>query len=120
MIKTRQYLRVPIPTAVRIKVADRDKEHRFSTLEDVSWGGAFVIMDPPPPEGTRILVQFALKDEKVSLEIWSTVKRVRPKANGFLPGVGVEFDSLDDDARSLIQQLINEEILGLVKAARGD
>ncbi|HUT55504.1 MAG TPA: PilZ domain-containing protein [bacterium] len=114
MMKTRQYLRVPIPTPVRIKVTERDEEFRLASIEDISWGGAFVIMKTPAPKGSRIILQFLFSDESVILELWGTVVRVRPATDGALAGVGVEFDSLDYDAQSLIQRLVDEEIRAVV------
>ena len=114
-MKARNHLRVPIPIPVRIKVVDMDQDFRFATLGDISWGGAFIMMDPPAPVGSRIIIQFMFSDESVSLELWSNVVRSRDKASGKISGVGVQFDSLDYDAQTLIQTLVHEEILDLVK-----
>jgi c-di-GMP-binding flagellar brake protein YcgR len=115
MMKTRQYLRVPIPVPVRIKVADREDDFKLASIEDISWGGAFVVMKPPAAKGSRLILQFLFSDESVLLELWGTVVRVRPAANSVPSGVGVEFDALDYDAQSLIQRLINEEIRAVLR-----
>jgi uncharacterized protein (TIGR02266 family) len=115
MMKTRQYLRVPIPVPVRVKVTDQEDEFRLASIEDISWGGAFVVMKAPAAQGSRIILQFLFSDESVLLELWGTVVRVRPAADGVPAGVGVEFDSLDYDAQSLIQRLVNEEIHAVLR-----
>ena len=115
MIKTRQHLRVPIPIPVRVKMTDHEDEFRLASIEDISWGGAFVVMKTPAPQGSRIILQFLFSDESVLLELWGTVVRVRPAADGVPSGMGVEFDSLDNDAQSLIQRLVNEEIHAVLR-----
>ena len=113
-MKARQHLRVPVPIPVRIKVAEMDQDYRFATLGDISWGGCFIIMDPPAPMGSRIIIQFMFSDESVSLELWGEVVRVMEKSNEGSAGVGVHFDSLDYDAQTLIQSLVNDEIIDLL------
>lgn len=115
-MKTRNQLRVPLPLPVRVKVLDRDEEFRHTALGDISWGGVFVMMNPPAPVKSRILIQFVFTDTNVSLELWGTVVRSRANGKQNEPiGVGVEFDPLDEDSRSLIQQLVRDEVMNLVK-----
>lgn len=117
MIKTRQHLRVPIPMPARVKLTDEiDAEFHMTTILDISWGGAFVALNPPPKTGTRMVIQFLLSDAAVTLELQGTVVRSKTDNKGGPPGAGVQFDPLDDDLRSLIQNLIAEEILGLLRA----
>jgi len=102
---------------VKVKVADRDEEYRLTALGDISWGGVFIMMNPPAPVGSRVMVQFVVNDTNVSLELWGTVVRSRPNGKPNIPiGVGVEFDPLDEDSRSLIQQLVYDEVMTLVKS----
>jgi uncharacterized protein (TIGR02266 family) len=114
-MKTRQYLRVPLPITLKAKVLETDPDLRSVTAEDISWGGAFLVMDPPAPAGSRIVLQFFLAEENVSLELWGTVVRNRTANENQPPGVGVEFDTLDEESRSLVQRVVAEEITALVK-----
>lgn len=114
-MKTREYLRVPLPIPVRIKVVDRDEEFWFTRVDDISWGGAFIVMESPVPMGSRVVLQFSLSDENVSLELWGVVVRVKLPGEGGVPGAGVEFDPLDHDSKNLIQNLVFEEIRALLK-----
>jgi uncharacterized protein (TIGR02266 family) len=114
-MKTRAHLRVPLPMPVKIKVLDRDQEFKLTALGDISWGGVFVMMNPPAPMGARVLLQFVVSETNVSLELWGTVVRTRTNGKAEPSGVGIEFDPMDEDSRSLIQQLVHEEIMMLVK-----
>ena len=116
-MKVRKYLRVPVPIPVRIKVLDRHDEFTPATLDDISWGGAFVVMDPPAEVNQRMVIEFVLPEESVTLELWGRVVRSRPTVDGLHGGVGIEFDPLDEDSRSLIQKMITDEIRGLMQSA---
>jgi len=114
MMKARQQLRVPLPLPVQLKVVDQDQEFRSTRIDDISWGGAFVVMDPPAELGARVVLQFPAAGECVALELWGKVMR-RVKATDKRPaGIGVQFESLDDDIRSLIQQLVDNAIAALL------
>ena len=115
MMKTRAHLRVPLPVPVKVKVVERDEDFKLTALGDISWGGVFVMMNPPAPKGARVLIQFVVSENNVSLELWGTVVRSRANGGPEHAGMGIEFDPLDEDSRSLIQQLVHEEIIMLVK-----
>lgn len=107
-------MRVSIPLAVKYKLED-DHEFKPSSIEDISWGGVFLLMDPAPPLGKRIIVQLDIPEDSVRLEIWGTVVRVRDKELGKQSGVGIEFDELDHETRSQIQSLVDYWIRLLVQ-----
>ena len=113
-MKIRAHLRVPLALPVKVKVVERDEEFKLTTLGDISWGGVFVKMDPPAPMGARVQLQFVVSDSNVSLELWGTVVRARPGDRSEPAGVGIEFDPMDDGSHSLIQRLVNEEVMMLV------
>jgi uncharacterized protein (TIGR02266 family) len=114
-MKTRQHLRVPLPLAVKIRVVGEDEDFRLTRIDDISWGGVFVLIDPPAAKGSRIVLQFAFSDTSVALELWGTVVRSKQAEEEIPAGVGVEFDTLDNDAQSLIQSLVDEEVRALLK-----
>ena len=113
-MKTRQHLRVPLPMPVKVKILDQDEEFNLSRIDDISWGGAFVVIEPLPPVGSRIILQFS--GENVALELWGSIVRVKEPAVGVAGGVGIQFDPLDDETRSLIQRLIDDEIRQVFKS----
>jgi len=114
MMKIRKQLRVSIPLAIKYKLED-DHEFKPSSIEDISWGGVFLLVEPPPGTGQRIIVQLEIPEDSVRLEIWGTVVRVRDKELGKPAGVGIEFDELDHETRSQIQNLVDYWIRLLVQ-----
>ncbi len=113
-MRVRRFLRVPLPLRIDYKLEDQE-EFQKGIIEDLSWGGVFLQIDPPPSPGTRIVFQIPIPGEAVRLEIWGTVVRVRQKEVGKPAGVGVEFDELDHEARSQIQSLVSYWIRSLLQ-----
>lgn len=115
-MKIRKYLRVPVPIPVKYRIAEQGDEFRSTLIRDISWGGALVVMNPPAPVGSRMIIQFAFSGESVDLELWGTVVRTEKPSDNAPGGVGIEFDLLDEDSRSLIQAMVHEEVISLVKS----
>jgi len=84
------------------------------TIEDISWGGIFLRINPVPPKGKRILMEFEMPGGNVLMEIWGTVVRLGEEP-GRPPGVGIQFDELDQETRGQIQNLVDYWIRYLVK-----
>ncbi len=113
-MKARQYLRVPVPITLRYRLIEGEDDFKPAVVRDISWGGILMEINPPPEVGARIIVEFVLAEENVSLELWGTVVRIDTSAKGKPKGAGIEFDRLDEDSRSLIQRLVQEEVLTLL------
>jgi len=104
-----------VPITARYRVSESEGETSAVNIYDISWGGVHAVIDPPLPEGTRIIIEFSLLEDDVSLELWGTVVRIEEGGDGTPRGVGVQFDPLDDDSRSLIQRLVREGVTALIK-----
>lgn len=114
-MKTRQYLRVPLPLPVKVKVLEQeDEEFNLTRIDDLSWGGAFILVDPLPPLNSRIIIKF--ESPEVALELWGSVVRSVEPESGVVGGVGIQFDTLDDETRSVLQQLVENEIREIFKS----
>lgn len=109
-MKTRQHLRVPLVLPVRIKAMDSGQDFELARIEDLSWGGVFVRRTPPFAPGTRVIIQFLMRDDSVAVEIWGTVVRVRQTKTGHPEGNGIAFQEVDDHTRSLIQKMVTSAI----------
>jgi uncharacterized protein (TIGR02266 family) len=108
-MKNRKHLRVPVPVPVRLKMENKDN-YEDTTVRDISWGGVLIKLDQQPTVGARLLIQFDIPDQPVTVEIWGKVVRVNNDNQGKVDGVGVEFDELDHETRSQIQGLVNSLI----------
>ncbi|MFH1810215.1 MAG: TIGR02266 family protein [Pseudomonadota bacterium] len=107
----RRHRRVPLNLLV---------QHRFETLEafmeeiatDLSAGGLFLRTDSPHAIGSTIYLRFALADgmpliEGIGRVVWASAQASADQ----VPGMGIEFLSLDDESRQLIDTIV---------AARGE
>ena len=105
-MKNRKHLRVPIPFPIRIKRENSDTFEE-TTIQDISWGGVLLNLNELPAMGTRLLLEFDIPDQAVTVEIWGKAVRVNNDDQGKVDGVGVEFDELDHETRSQIQGLVH-------------
>jgi len=94
-------------------------QHRFASLEEfieklainISAGGMFLATEEPHAKGTTIYLRFALADGLPLIEGIGRVVHVnRPGEPDRTAGMGIEFVSLDDDSRKLIDSLVAEGI----------
>lgn len=102
----RRHKRVPLKLLV---------QHRFESLQafleevatDLSAGGMFLRTDSPHPVGSTIYLRFTLADglpliEGIGRVAWAATKT---KADT-VSGMGIEFLSLDDESRQLIDSIV--------------
>ncbi|MBN2362017.1 MAG: TIGR02266 family protein [Deltaproteobacteria bacterium] len=101
-------------------------QHRFATLEEfiekmainISAGGMFLATDQPREHGTTIYLRFALADGLPLIEGIGRVVHVnRPGEPDRTAGMGIEFVSLDEDSRRLIDSLVLDSIEETAPAA---
>jgi uncharacterized protein (TIGR02266 family) len=102
-MKNRKHLRVPIAVPVKFKRDSSDQTEEAS-IRDISWGG--VLLEHQLAMGTRLLMEFDIPDQPVTLEVWGKVVRNNTDEQGKINGVGIEFDELDHESRSQIQGLV--------------
>jgi len=114
-LRTRQHLRVPLPVPVKFRVAEIDMDYEVAELEDISWGGVFIRWPKPFAKSTRLIMQFFLAEDSVVLEVWGTVVRPQDAEQGKPAGMGVQFDELDDAARSTIQKMVEAYLKAYLK-----
>ena len=73
--------------------------------EDMSEGGVFISMSPPPPVGELVHLSVAIGAEPAVTAI-GEVRWHRVDADGFPCGCGVQFVMLDPRAADLIQGML--------------
>ena len=103
----RRYQRATVNLACTVGVGDFKLN---TTMHVLSKGGAFIEMGIPPDSGSEIDVSFSLPDSNYTI---STVAMVRWAANvrrGGSLGIGVEFLTIGEAERELIQAYIDGEL----------
>lgn len=89
-------------------------QFRFNSFEEflaeyavnISPGGMFIRTDRPNDEGSTIFLQFALKDGSPLIEGMGKVVRVNPPGvEGRVAGMGIEFESFDEESMALIHDI---------------
>ena len=76
---------------------------------DINEGGLFIETDSPLELGSRVGLQFTLPESAETFHATGTVMWVRPRVDestGEPIGMGVEFDELDAEERSKINELV--------------
>lgn len=104
-------------------------QHRFETVDDfvkevatnISAGGLFLQTEQPHAEGSTVYLRFALQDGLPLIEGIGRVVRVNAAGHpGRVPGMGIEFISLDDESRQLIDTLVLERFSSEGEAEQGE
>ena len=100
--------RAHVRVAVELRVAVR-----FDTIEDVlrshtvdlSEAGVFIATTSPRAVGTRVRIAMTVGEQAVDLP--GEVVRCLPpaKASGAMPGMGVRFEALSDEAQALVDEI---------------
>jgi uncharacterized protein (TIGR02266 family) len=103
----RRFDRVPIEVGV-----DLWSENTFFTgfSENISEGGLFIATDAPFEIGSRLNIKLSLMgDEPVESEV--VVRWVRPPgaAGGLPAGMGVQFETLEEQWESDLQKFIDSQ-----------
>jgi uncharacterized protein (TIGR02266 family) len=76
-----------------------------ASTENLSFGGAFVLVDPPLSPDTRVLVSIASAITWEPLRLPGTVRWVRDARPGVPAGMGIAFDQLGAESALALQQL---------------
>jgi uncharacterized protein (TIGR02266 family) len=92
---------------------DVESDDRFFTgfVRNISNGGVFVAGGSTPPVGTKVVVRFripTLADPVVAEAEVRWVRPFRPESPDLMPGMGVEFRSLPDEAVRAIDAFIQK------------
>ena len=105
--KFRKYMRVLLPIVVEVQFEGEEEIKPFM-ITDISWGGVFLRAENPRPIGNRLTVHLPIVEDSVALEIQGAVIKHNKTVEGeLIPGMAVEFDALDDEAKGEIQKLAN-------------
>lgn len=95
----RRHARVSVPLLVQYRFGAFE-EPRFDYALNVSQSGLFIAMDEEKPIGTTVFVQLTTRDGQHFLQGQGRVVRA---ANG---GTAIELDGFDEDARQILERLV--------------
>ena len=75
---------------------------------NVSWGGAFIVVNHP--ERYAVNTELSLWFQDLDLETPVTVQWIRPWGLRFIPGLGLEFKQIDDHLSDNLENLLNHDM----------
>lgn len=81
-----------------------------NTIHNLSSGGLFIVTANPPPVSTEITVRFRIPNFDRDIVARCVVKwhrKSRPDCKDMIPGMGVQFLTLDKDAERAINEFIS-------------
>ncbi len=101
-----------VPARYKAQYADSDREE-IATIEEIAEGGLFLATDRPMPVGSSLHLKLT-SDAGEMYELEGAVVWIRrPGEDAGPPGMGVQFESLDDTQREAIAHLVEAALLAL-------
>lgn len=93
------------PLVVRVDYSTVDTFFSEFTT-NINEGGLFIETDAPAPIGTRVVLQFALPGTHDPLKLDGRVVWASPEGSAEAPGMGIEFENLDELSRRRINEVV--------------
>jgi uncharacterized protein (TIGR02266 family) len=93
------------PLVVRVEYATVDALFSEFT-RNINEGGMFIETDQPPALDSSVTMQFSLPGDAGPIKVGGRVTRVSDGQDGEIRGIGVEFDTLDPEARDRVNGLV--------------
>ena len=90
---------------VRVDYATVDEIFSEFT-RDINEGGLFIETEKPRDVGTEVSMQFKLPGDHEAVTTVGLVVRVSVGDDGSPPGMGIEFENLDENARLRIDDIV--------------
>lgn len=90
-----------------VRVEYKTVDELFSEFaRNINEGGMFVETESPPEPGSQVALQFRIPGSEDPIQVMGRVVRATAGERGDPPGMGIEFDDLDEQSRELINQLV--------------
>lgn len=84
---------------------ERSAREVEGTTENLGFGGAFVLVDPPLPPATRVVLSIVSATTWEPLRIAGEVRWVRDARPGVAAGMGIAFDPLSPEHALALHRL---------------
>ena len=92
-----------------VRVDYQTVDQLFSEFaRNINEGGLFVETDSPPEVGTPVELQFKIPGSVEPIQVTGFVVRLSEGDGENPPGMGIEFENLDDQARKYINELVRK------------
>lgn len=108
---TRKHPRVPVNLNIEYRLNSKWRQAFTSTI---GGGGMFIRTINPPESGTPIAIKFRLPETGKTVEamgkvVWSNEYNPESRKST-LPGMGVKFEDINENARAEITQFVEEKL----------
>lgn len=108
-VERRRYERAELVVRVDYKTVDE----LFSEFaRNINEGGLFVETDNPPAIGASVALQFQIPGSDEPIQVMGRVVRVCDGDHKEGPGMGIEFENLDNQSRDMINELVRQLRVG--------
>ena len=96
-----------------VRVDYKTVDELFSEFaRNINEGGMFVETEAPPDLGSPVALQFRIPGSEEPIQVMGRVTRVALGERAEPPGIGIEFENLDEQSRQLINQLVRNLRVG--------
>ena len=100
-----------------VRVDYKTVDELFSEFaRNINEGGLFVETEAPPGVGSVVALEFKIPGSPEPIQVMGRVVRTSEGERGETPGMGIEFENLDDQSRDLINGLVRNLRVGMAKA----
>ncbi len=100
-------------TELVVRVDYKTVDELFSEFaRNINEGGLFVETDTPPKPGSSVALQFQIPGSDEPIQVMGRVVRVTDGTTQEGPGMGIEFEDLDEQSRNLINDLVRHLRVG--------
>jgi len=90
-----------------VRVDYKTVDELFSEFaRNINEGGLFIETETPPAIGSEVALQFSIPGSDQPLQVIGRVVRASPGDRGEPPGMGIEFENLDNQSQDLIDELV--------------
>ena len=90
-----------------VRVDYKTVDELFSEFaRNINEGGLFVETDTPPEIDSSVALQFAIPGSEDPIQVMGRVVRISGGDRHEPPGIGIEFEDLNQQSRELIDELV--------------
>ncbi len=106
MVERRRFARIPVELKLRFRSIEQLEKYAQGSAGDLSMGGIYIATTHVKPTGTQVKIELpGGEDEFVGIK--GVVRSIRYH-EGEAAGMGIEFEDMDEQARRLIQYLLEK------------